>query len=119
MQADIALKSSRSRVIVNDTSLGLVIIQQRLPPEAPAPTSFKLFFISHDMEGWHDGSGIMTVGSYDELEVAVMTAAVKYGVADEAWLPANRYSIAILGEMLLQNSPIDASSLAEKSPEPG
>lgn len=58
------------------------------------------------------------VGSFDELEVAVMTAAT-YGVADEAWLPANRYSIAILGEMLLQNSPIDLSLLVESSPESG
>lgn len=111
MQAERALKDSRSRVIVNDTSLGLVIIQQRLPPEVAPPKSFKLSFISHDTEGWHDGSGIITVGTYDELEVAVMTARVRYAVADETWLPANRFSIAILGEMLLQSSPIDVSLL--------
>lgn len=119
MQAERALKDSRSRVIVNDTSLGLVIIQQRLPPESPPPKSFNLFFISHDVDGWHDGSGIINVGSYDEFEAAVMTATVEYGVADESWLPANRFSIAILGEMLLQNSPIDVSLLLESSPESG
>ncbi len=52
------------------------------------------------------------------LEAAVAIAGVRYGVSDEAWLPANRFSIAILGEMLLQNSAIDTSLLAERSSEP-
>ena len=118
MQAEETLKNSPSGAIVADTWRGLVVIQQRRTQETPPPNCFKLLFVSHDEERWHDGSGIITIGAYDDLEIAVTIAAVRYGVSDEDWAPTNRFAMRILGEMLLQNSPIDATLLVKRSAEP-
>ena len=76
-------------------------------------------FVPHDADGWHDGSGIIMVGAYEDLEIAVTIAAVRYGVSEEEWMPASRYAIAILGNALLQDEAIDIALLLKRGPEQG
>lgn len=102
-----------------DTSCGLVMIQQQMASESSAAEPFNVRFLSHDAHGWHDGSGIVTIGQYDDLEVAVTIAALRYGVEDQNWMPASRFAVAVLGAALLQDAPIDVSLLVKRNREQG
>jgi len=104
---------------VADTSCGLVIIQQQMASELSAAEPFNVRFVSHDAPGWHDGSGMVTIGQYDDLEVAVTIAALRYGVPDENWMPASRFAVVVLGAALLHNAPIDLSLLVKRNREQG
>jgi hypothetical protein len=119
MKAEKALKHSQDKLIVADASQGLVIIQQECSPERVLLKSFQVRFVLRHAHERDDGSGIMTVGSYDDLDTAVTIAAVKYGISSEQWLPASRYAVATLGTALLQNTAIDASLLLKRGPEQG
>lgn len=116
MQAEEALKNSGSGAIVADTFRGLVVIRQR--PEPQQPISFNVLFVSHDEQGRHDGSEIITLGTYDDLDIAVTIAAVRFGISDEGWAATNPSASAILGQILVRNAPVDVSLLARKSFEP-
>lgn len=72
-----------------------------------------------DAQDGDNKSEILTVGSYDDLDVAVTIAAVKYGVSAEDWMPTTRYAKAILGTALLRDDEIDASLLLKRGPEQG
>ena len=43
--------------------------------ELSAAEPFNVRLVSHDAHGWHDGSGMVTIGQYADLEVAVTIAA--------------------------------------------
>lgn len=118
MQAEKALKYSQRKVIVADGSGGLVIIQQSALEDVSAK-SFHVRFVPRDAQEREDGSVITTVGSYDDLDIAVTIAAVKYGISGEEWMPGSRYALAILGSALLGDVPIDASLLSKRGPEQG
>lgn len=119
MQAEEALKHSQVKWIVADASRGLVIIQQHFASGNNSEKSFQVRFVPRDAQEREDGSGITTVGSYDDLDIAVTIAAVKYGISGEAWLPGSRYAMAILGTALLGDAAIDASLLRKQGREQG
>ena len=102
-----------------DTSCGLVIIRQQMASESSAAEPFNVGFVSHDADGAHDGSGIGTLGQYDDLDVAVTIAALRYGVPAENWMPASRFAVAVLGAALLQDEPIDVSLLVKRNRQRG
>lgn len=119
MQAEKALKHSQDKLIVADASRGLVLIQQQCSSERVLLKSFEIRFVLRHAHDQDDGSGIMTVGTYDDLDIAVTIAAVKYGISNEQWMPASRYAVATLGAALFQNAAIDASLLLKRGPEQG
>ena len=90
MQAENALKHSKDKLIVADASRGLVIIQQECSSERVLLNSFQIRFVLRHAHERDEDSGITTVGSYDDLDIAVTIASVKYmeSRANSGCLPA-------------------------------
>ena len=90
MQAEKALKHSQDKLIVADASRGLVLIQQQCSSEHVLIYSFPDPLCPPPRAGARRGFGITTVGSYDDLDIAVTIASVKYmeSRANSGCLPA-------------------------------
>lgn len=117
MQAKDALNQSERGLIMADTVSGLVIIRQQGVEQRSSEGRFLIQFVSHDTNGWHDGSGIQTVGQHENLDNAVAAATVNYGIAEKGWMPLNRYATAVLGPVLEQDRPVDISALVKSTRE--
>lgn len=100
MQADQALEQSERRLIVAYAPGGLVTIFQH-PGEGASPKCFDVQFMPCDGREQLNVSETRTIGSYEDLDIAVTIAAVKYGVCDKLWLPVGQM---VLGSRLLRGS---------------
>ena len=89
MHADEALQQSERRLIAAYTLAGLVTIFQR-GGERSRRRCFEVQFMPCDGCGQLNLSEKLTIGSYDDLDIAVTIAAVKYGVCDNSWLPVTQ-----------------------------
>ena len=93
MQAERALGQSEGGMIVAAAPRGLVTILREGAAGAAAAESFLVRFVPRGAGGRPGGSGAVAVGSYDDLDIAVTIAAVKYGVCDGGWMPAGSSSL--------------------------
>ena len=98
MQADQAPEQSERGLIVAYAPGGLVTIFQH-SGDGASPKSFEVQFMPCDGREQLKVSEKLTIGSYEDLDIAVTIVAVKYGVCDKRWLPVTQI---VLGSRFLR-----------------
>lgn len=88
MDAETALNQSKSKMIVADTPRGLVTMFQGMIGHT-SEASFHLGFIPRDHEGLLKTEETITIGSYEDLDMALTIAAISCGPGETTWVPAN------------------------------
>lgn len=86
MKAEEALQHFECKVIVAETLGGFVTILQR-DSESTSKKSFDVQFVPRLGSEQFNRLEAATIGSYDDLDIAVTIAAVRYGVCDKEWRP--------------------------------
>lgn len=98
MQAEEALRQSKSKFIESDVINGSAVIFQE---SAAASGSFRLFFVTRREKEVCDLSNeIIEVGVYDDLDIAVTIACIGYGAYESKWKPAAQSRSDSLAETL-------------------
>lgn len=90
MDAKTALNQSKSKMIVADSTRGLVAILQTVIGDTSA--TFHLGFVPRKSEGLIKTEEMIMIGSYEDLDTALTIAAVSYGTGETGWVPADEYS---------------------------
>lgn len=85
MEASKALRQSASSLICQETCNGLVTIFRETPEKQISAEPFHLRFMPRDADGFFNSWGTVMVGSYDDLESALVAAAEKYGACEDGW----------------------------------
>ena len=88
MFAEKALSESPNGMIVEETAQGLVTISRESTGQFSGIV-FHLGFIPKDAGGRIPEKRIAIVGSYDDLDVAITIAAVKFGCSEKRWVPVS------------------------------